>query len=445
MFALPIPFRPDAQRSLARQLVMVALAAVALLSEIVEQPVVAAEPPRSPNIVFIMADDVGVETIGAYGGESYATPKIDALAKQGLQYSNGFAMPVCHPTRITFLTGRYPFHVGHPKWGSFPKPDEQRTVAHLLKKAGYATAIAGKWQLTLMKNDLLHPQRLGFDESCLFGWHEGPRYYEPMIYQNGKLRDDVKDRYGPDVYVDFLVDFMKANRNKPFFAFYSMALCHDVTDDLESPVPFGPRGHYDTYKTMIEQMDVHVGQIADAIQELGLADNTYLVFTGDNGTPVSYLHTAEGNKYIRKPVFSKQHGQMIRGGKGSLKNSGTNVPLIVVGPHVQPGKVADLVDMSDYLATFAQLARVTPPESWQVDSRSFASRLGNYEAPARTWAFAEGRGDAWVRTEQFKLYKSGNFFDLSADPTEKKPLKNLTAAEEKVKKSLQATLAELGV
>ncbi|MFQ5733429.1 MAG: sulfatase-like hydrolase/transferase, partial [Planctomycetaceae bacterium] len=308
---------------------------------------------RPPNIVLIMADDVGVETLGSYGGESYKTPHIDALAKGGLRFNHCYSMPVCHPTRIALLTGRYPFRLKHPRWGSFPKAEEENTLAHLLKRAGYATAIAGKWQLAMQKNDPRHPQRLGFDQSCLFGWHEGPRYYDPLIWQNGRLRTDTRGKYGPDLYVEFLADFMKHNRKRPFFAYYSMALCHDVTDDLKKPVPFGPKGRYDNYAEMIAQMDKHVGRLVKAIDDLGLRENTVILFTGDNGTPKSYIHTAKNGKYIRKPVFSKIHGKMLRGGKGDLTDAGTNVPLIANWKGtVKPGRVAnDLVDFSDWLPT----------------------------------------------------------------------------------------------
>ena len=136
------------------------------------------------------------------------------------------------------LTGRYPRHLGNPRWGSFPKPSEKQTFAHVAKDAGYATAVAGMWKICLMKNDLDHPRRLGFDEWSVFGWHEGARYHKPMIYHNGKVRTDTAGKYGPDLYVDYLVDFMKRNKEKPFLAFYSMALCHDVTDDIGEAVPY---------------------------------------------------------------------------------------------------------------------------------------------------------------------------------------------------------------
>ncbi|MCH2379538.1 MAG: sulfatase-like hydrolase/transferase, partial [Pedosphaera sp.] len=189
--------------------------------------------PAKPNIVLIMADDVGCEPIGAYGAERWKTPHIDALAKGGMRFDYCFSMPVCHPTRVCLMTGKYPFRL-KSDWGTFPKTEEKNSLAQVLKRAGYTTAIAGKWQLVLMKNDTEHPAKLGFDEWSVFGWHEGARFHEPMIYENGRVRTDTKGKYGPELYVDFLGDFMEksAKAKKPFFAYYSMALAHDVTDDI---------------------------------------------------------------------------------------------------------------------------------------------------------------------------------------------------------------------
>ena len=132
----------------------------------------------------------------------------------------------------------------------------------MLKRAGYATAIVGKWQLSLMKRDLQQPARMGFDEWSLFGWHEGPRYHEPMVYENGHLRTDTQGKYGPDLYAEFLINFIRRNQKQPFFAYYSMALCHDVTDDIGKPVPYGPDGRWLSYQEMAEDMDRQIGKPA---------------------------------------------------------------------------------------------------------------------------------------------------------------------------------------
>ena len=210
---------------------------------------------RQPNIVMILADDVGREVLGCYGGTSYATPNIDRLAAEGIRCEHAYVMPVCHPTRTTLLTGQYPFRLGHPDWGTFPRSAEDRTLANFLKRAGYATAIAGKWQLALLKDDLEQPHRMGFDEYCLYGWHEGPWYYQPHIWENGKRRTDIRDRYGPDVTCEYVIDFVERHKDGPFFAFYSMELCHAETNDLDKPAPVGPNGRYDSYAEMVAKMD----------------------------------------------------------------------------------------------------------------------------------------------------------------------------------------------
>ncbi|MFP6763593.1 MAG: sulfatase-like hydrolase/transferase, partial [Planctomycetaceae bacterium] len=281
---------------------------VSLLFTCVVFSAVISRAAEKPNIVFILADDVGREVLGCYGGESYRTPNLDQLAASGAKFTHCYAMPVCHPTRVTLLTGRYPRHLGNPKWGSFPRAEESKTFAHAVRDAGYATAIAGKWQICMMQDDPDHPARLGFDEWSLFGWHEGPRYHEPMIYQNGKLRNDTTGKYGPDLYVDFLVDFIERNRSKPFMAYFSMALCHDVTDDLKAPVPYGKHGRYDSFSEMANTMDVEVGRLIQALDRLRLREKTLIVFTADNGTAMSSIIRAQNNRYIREPVFSMMNG-----------------------------------------------------------------------------------------------------------------------------------------
>ena len=378
-----------------------------------------------PNILLIMADDVGCDVLGCYGGESYPTPRLDQLANSGMRFQFCFSMPVCHPTRICLLTGRYPFRHGNPAWGTFPEGAEGQTFAHVLKQAGYATAIAGKWQLTLMRDDPLHPQRLGFDESCLFGWHEGARYYHPLIYQNGKVLAGTEGRYGPDIYTAFLIDFIERHRGGPFVAYYSMALCHDVTDDLEAPVPYGPHGHYDTYAQMVAAMDVRVGRLLDALDRLELSKRTVVIFTTDNGTANRYIHSVDGDQYVRKPVYSMYKGQEVRGGKGELSNGGTHVPLLVRWPSViSPNQVVDdLIDFSDFLPTLADLASAPMPANVQFDGRSFAPRLrGDSQYVPRPWAFAEYRGVSWVRTQRWKYYQDGRLFDLRQDVKELEPI-----------------------
>ena len=385
---------------------------------------------EKPNILLIMADDVGCDAIGCYGGESYPTTHIDALATGGIKFNHGYAMPVCHPSRICLMTGRYPFRFGPEgmKWGMYPTAAEGNSIADALKSCGYTTAVAGKWQLCLMKNDLLQPARTGFDEWCLFGWHEGGRYHDPLLYQNGKLRTDTEGKYGPDLYVEFIVDFMKRSlaKNKPFFAYYPMALCHDVTDDLKDHhVAYYKDGRWMNYAEMVASMDDMVGRLATAIVQLGIRSNTLIIFTTDNGTASSsYLYVDEKGKMARPMVQSIRNGKVVPGGKGRLDDTGTRVPFIVNWPgKIEAGTESNaMTDLTDLLPTLVELAGGEAPNV-QFDGISFAPLLfGGKRDRVRPWIYSEHRGKRCIRSPRWRLYSDGRIFDLASDPDETKPL-----------------------
>jgi arylsulfatase A len=400
-----------------------------------------------PNIVLIVADDVGCDAIGCYGGESYPTPHIDRLAADGMRFKHCYSMPSCHPTRVCLLTGRYPRRLKNPKWGSFPRQEEPATIGRMMKNAGYATAVAGKWQLSLLSHDLRQPHRLGFDRYALFGWHEGPRYHVPLIFQDGEIRNDVAKRYGPDVYCDVLIDFIKRNKDRRFFAYFPMALCHDVTDDLEQPVPYGPHGRYESFAEMAAEMDRIVGRLISAIEAMNLSENTLILFTGDNGTPSRSIVRFESGKYIRDPIYSVYNGRRVQGGKTQLTDGGTNVPLIATWKgQIQPGQVVDdLVDFSDFLPTLADLSGGQRPVGVTLDGQSFAPRLRGEKVPRRRWAYAEAGGKYWVRDQRYKLYDNGQFFDINNDPFEKNPLSSskFTAAARTAHEQLNKALNQV--
>lgn len=405
-----------------------------------------------PNIVLFMADDVGSEVLGSYGGTSYDTPRIDGLARDGARFTHCYSMPVCHPTRLTIMTGRYPFR-NPAGWGRWPKGVQ--TFADVLGQAGYATAVAGKWQLTFLADNPNHAAELGFDQSALFGWHEGPRFHNPMIYRNGSVWKEKqrRDIYGPDVYTEFLIDFMEENRNRPFLVYYPMALCHEISDDFEPVPPPAPDGHYLSFAEMVADMDAAVGRILDAVDRLGLRKNTVVMFTTDNGSPRHYLTEVEHRdaKIIRrhKPVISLRGGKKVRGGKGSLADAGTRVPLVVRWPQETPAgiRIDDLVDFSDFLPTLADLAGAQLPEDVKFDGRSFAPQLCGEEGNPRDWAYSGLRGRHWVRTECWKLYADGQLFNVCEDAAEKQPIDMANASDEAkaAQKKLQAVLKELGI
>jgi len=380
---------------------------------------------QPPNILFILVDDMGREALGAYGGESYPTPNIDRLARKGLRFDHFYAAPVCHPTRATLVSGKYLTTLGMPKWGAYPGgAAEKQTLAHQLKQAGYATGISGKWHLAKLEDDPQHPHRMGFDQYCFFGWHEGPRFWNPRIWQNGQLRNDVDDRYGPDVYYEFLEDFIRRNRKGPFFAFYSMTLAHPVSNDLNPHPPHGPHGRYMTFAEMVGETDRYVGKITKLIQKLGIAENTLIFFTTDNGTsPTNYIRH-EGRKLIEEPpVHSTWKGRRILGGKKTLTDWGIRVPAIAVWPgNIPEGETTGaLVDVSDIFPTFNDLAGLPRPD-YALDGVSFAGLLTGKPHVSREWVFSQKDDFACVRTRNWKLRSDGILFDMANDPLETSPI-----------------------
>jgi arylsulfatase A len=399
---------------------------------------------ESPNIVLIMADDVGCEILGCYGGTSYKTPNIDNLAETGIRFTHCYSTPLCSPSRVTIMTGRYTFRTTE-KWGFIP-PSEN-TFGHILKSAGYATALAGKWQMCLLNTDPMHVMKMGFDENCCFGWHEGSRYYQPHIWQNGKILNDVADRFGPDVYCEFLIDFITKNKDRPFLAYYPMAVAHEITNDLETPPPTGPDGRYQSYQELIEYMDILVGRIIKALERLELRDNTLILFTTDNGTPREFITRFENGNYIKEPIISKKGDESVRGGKGRLTDAGTHVPLIANWSGVSPaGKVCDdLIDFSDFMPTLAELARAQIPQNITIDGTSFAAQLQGKTARPREWIYTQWEGKSWIRTKRWKLYSSGLLYDMTNDPSESFAIKPSDDTEEsaQIREKLQTVLTNL--
>ena len=411
---------------------------------------VAAQPP---NVLLILADDVGSDAIGCYGGQSYPTPHIDRLAAEGKMFHHAYAMPVCHPTRICVMTGRYPVRFGAEgsKWGDFPKSAESFTIAQCMKQAGYTTAVAGKWQLSLMKSDLNQPRRMGFDQWSLFGWHEGARYNDPFVYENGKLRDDTDGAFGPDLYVDFLIEFMRQSQaeGRPFFAYYPMALCHAVTNDLKGRhVAWYRDGRWMNFAEMMAVTDDMVGRLVGALNEMQIREQTVILFTTDNGTAgATYLTVNEAGKMIQARNVSVRDGKVVPGGKGRFDDTGTRVPLIANWPgRIPPGsQTSSLVDMTDFLPTLKELAKA-PADGVLRDGVSFASELNGSEGRSRRrWIHLQHRARRGVRSRDWKLYDDGRFFDLRTDPMESKPL-NVAELRDEAKRhhvELQAVLSEV--
>src|SRR3954469_6231995 len=285
---------------------------------------------KKPNIVLILADDLGYETLGPDGGQSYKTPNLDALAKAGMRFDRCYVQPLCTPTRVGLMTGMSNAR-NYIEFGTMePK---STTFANLLKNAGYATAIAGKWQLGHDK-DL--PGRFGFDESCLWQHtRRPPRYANPGLEYNGVERDFHNGEYGPDLVSDFALGFIEKNKSKPFFLYYPMILTHapyQPTPDSSDwdPKAQGEKVNHDNkhFADMVAYMDRLVGRVVTKLDDLKLRDKTLILFLGDNGTG--------------KGVNSKLRGVAYRGGKGTTNARGMHVPMLANWPgHVRPKSTND--------------------------------------------------------------------------------------------------------
>jgi arylsulfatase A len=412
-----------------------------------------------PNILLILADDLGVEGLGCYGGLDYRTPHLDRLAATGARFTHAYAQPLCTPTRLQLMTGKY----NQRNWVAFGIMDpREKTLGHFMRDAGYKTCLAGKWQFwsydppeypgaAQRRGIGMKVEDAGFDAYSV--WHafhtedKGSRYANPTVYQNGEFVKNTDGKYGDDLWVEFIADFMDRNRAGPVFAFYAMALTHwpmvptPNSADWRDPAK---RLVEDVrhFKDMVEYADTCVGRLLARLEALKLRDNTIVIFCTDNGTDLR--------------ISSRTKAGVVRGGKGLPTDNGIHVPLIVNWPNrIRSSVISDLVDSTDFLPTIAELAGAKLPAAWGADGVSFAPRLFGRPGRPREWAFfwhdPRPGWDKEKRTRhifaldhQFKLYSDGRFYDLSADLAEQHSLvaASLTALQRAARSKLAAVIAQ---
>ena len=370
-----------------------------------------AEEVPHPNFLLIFADDLGFEGLGSYGGTDFETPNLDALAKKSLQFERCYTSPVCTPSRMSLYTGTYvtthkydyvlPVHEGTRKFVDFK--NKWMTYAQILRDAGYLTTVTGKWQLATLEYHPEHIRDAGFESWCVWQiWKDGAkteRYWNPAFNQNGAVRQDIGERFGPDVLADYVESKMEeaVKVGKPFFIHHNEMLPHD-------PITLTPDDKQvernASLPNMVNYMDKIVGRLVAKVNELGISENTYIIFMGDNGT--------ESDEYGDRKLAD---GTVIHGGKRDLTEAGTHIPLLVCRPGtVSVGTTSDLVDMADWLPTFCQLAGVDVPENDQVDGTSFAGRILAAENFPREWVSGgiTGKvsvfdGEARVTSHKYKV------------------------------------------
>lgn len=367
-----------------------------------------AEAERPPNIVIILADDIGSKELSCYGNTRIQTPHLDALGAAGVKFETCYASPICHPTRLMLMTGQYGCHNGVYNFAGMrggPEPDSPAediakshvTFANLLKKQGYATGLAGKWQLSGKQPNLIF--ECAFDEYCIWAYehnlpegvkHTGgfekdrktSRYWHPCIVRNGEYVLTKPDDYGPDIHNAFAVDFIQRHRGQPFLLYCPMCLTHAPhvpTPDSVKPEQDRFQGSNTNFPAAVEYMDKLVGRLVSALEEVGVRENTVIFFTGDNGT----------------------------GGDGKAQPTelGARVPMIVNGPGIvqKRGSSLELTDLSDVLPTACELAGAPLPGDRPVDGHSYADYLRGTSEHTRDWIFSFIGDRRILRTKRWLL------------------------------------------
>lgn len=446
-----------------------------------------ANEKRHPNIVYILADDLGYGDLGCYGQQKIETPNIDALAREGMLFTQHYAFPVCAPSRCLLLTGKHSGHAyirGNHEWGErgdvwnyeameanpflegqWPIPDATVTLAEMLKKAGYTTGIVGKWGLGAPMTAGT-PNNQGFD--YFYGFicqREDHTYYPGHLWENdfrvplsNKLaapnvkfpanldsldpknyRGYQQQDYAPDFLITAALNFLERNKDKPFFLFFTTPLPHVSLQAPqkwvdyyhrkfgdEKPFPGGsyfpcryPRA---TYAAMVSTLDEHVGEIVKKLKQMGVYENTIIVFTSDNGP--TFNGGTDSPWFDNGGPFKSEYGW----GKGFVHEGGIREPFVISWPgRIKAGTKSDLISATwDAMPTFCGIAGIAPPEN--MDGISYLpTLLGNAGQQEKHsflyWEFPAYGGQQAVRMGKWKGIRSdiqkGNMkitlYDLDTD------------------------------
>ncbi|GAA4429642.1 arylsulfatase [Bremerella cremea] len=376
---------------------------------------------KKPNIIYILADDLGIGDLGCYGQEKFETPNLDRLAAEGMKFTQHYSgSTVCAPTRSVLMTG---LHTGHTPVrgnaevkpvGQEPLPGDTVTLPELLKTAGYATGAFGKWGLGYPGSEG-DPNHQGFD--VFYGYNcqrNAHTYYPTWMYDNQKKIELDGKTYSHDLIMDHALQFIRDNKDKPFFCYLPITIPHAAMHVPEEYVkPFrekfsefedkvgkyaGPpvKNPIAAFAGMCTKMDDDVGRVMHLVKELGLDDNTIILFSSDNGA-----HQEGGHD----PVFFNSNGP-FRGHKRDLTDGGIRAPFMVRWPgHVKAGTESDMISAHwDVLPTLCELAGVEVPAG--LDGISMVPTLtGKGDQPQHEylyWEFFERGGKRAVRLGKWK-------------------------------------------
>lgn len=415
-----------------------------------------------PNILLIMADDLGMEGLGCYGGTTYRTPHLDRLAAEGVRFTHAFAQPLCTPTRVQLMTGRY----NHRNWSAFGILDPaETTMAHHLKQAGYSTAIFGKWQLQSYdppdfpnaerrRSTGMHVKDAGFDEWAVFhGLHtedKGQRYANPTLLEGTTGKPEqvrtYPSEYGEDIWVDRIVGFMDRHRDDPTFCYYPMALPHNPFEPTPKSVDWNPANVPEQdvkyVVDMVEYIDTLIGRLMNRLREGGMLENTLVLFYSDNG-----FHLSVNSKLA--------DGRMIGGGKALPLQTGIHVPLIAYWKgRIQPQVTDKIVDASDFVPTLLDVAAASPVNDRKFDGHSFKKTLLGQSGHQRDTAFfwydprpgwdkERFERSVFAVDHGYKAFRDGRLFRLTERPLEEILIspQDMTAADREALNRLQQLIA----
>jgi len=361
----------------------------------------AKSPPAKPNVIFILADDLGIGNVGCYGSDRYKTPHIDKLAAEGTRFTQCFTAALCGPSRALIMSGRYAFRNGATNQDACTNLDLKEIVLpRLFKAAGYATACVGKWgQLPGEPGDHGFDDWMRFNGSGVYRNVEGGK---PERYSiNGDDKKLADGEYMPDMCHDRVVKFVRQHRDEPFFVYYPMSHMHGEL----LPTPDSAPGSDDLMADNIAYMDKLVGRLIVELDALKLREKTLVIFMGDNGT---------GKGMADRATIG---GKVLSGMKGTMLECGGLVPMIACWPGKTPaGRVsADLIDSTDFVTSFGELIGTKLPDM-TFDGQSIAPQLLGQPAKAREWVFNQLARMWYVRDAQWKLNEKGELYDMSGAP-----------------------------
>lgn len=361
----------------------------------------AAEAER-PNILIIFTDDQGYADLACYGNTKNKTPRLDELAKQGTRFTSFYAQTVCGPSRSALLTGRHPI-----RSRGWSMPASEITFAELMQPLGYQTACIGKWDVSNRKPILDRmPNAQGFE--YYFGTLGANDSGQVTFHENNKKAGSTRDMGGlTTLYTDKAISFLKEKRNpdKPFLLYVAHNMMHTI---IGASQRFRGKSAGDLYGDVVEEFDYETGRLLDTLDELGLTENTLVIYTSDNGPWNQKKYTSRKKGHPEGSIFWGEAGP-LRNGKGSCYEAGYRVPCIVRWPGKVPaGRVADGIFATiDFLPTFAALCGFNVPNDRPIDGIDQRQLLFGKSKAGREHFYYHNAG---VRQGQWKYLKPNAFF-----------------------------------